>query len=56
MMKFRNECFDVMDDIDEFGFGMAEEETVVIRPRKEHYEHKIKPIEIDWSDEDCQDE
>ena len=21
MMKFRNECFDVMDDIDEFGFG-----------------------------------
>ena len=56
MMKFRNECFDVMDDIDEFGFGMADEETVVIKPRKENYEHKIKHIDIDWSDEDCQDE
>ena len=55
-MKFRNECFDVMDDIDEFGFGMAEEETVIIKPRKENYEHKIKYIDIDWSDEDCQDE
>ena len=56
MIKFRNECFDVMDDIDEFGFGMADEETVIIKPRKENYEHKIKHIDIDWSDEDCQDE
>ena len=52
MMKFRNECFGVEDDVDEFGFGMGEEETVYIIPPKKENNNKRKSVDelIDWEE------
>lgn len=55
MMKFRNECFDIEDDVMEYGYGMSEPEVVIIKPlENEHETRKRKSIDslIDWEEDD----
>lgn len=54
MMKYRNSCLDVQDDIEEYGFGIGEEETVIINPKEVKEIFKSKSIDalINWDEDD----
>lgn len=54
MMRFRNECFDVLDDIEEYGFGIEEAETVILQPKRNYNKVELKSIDsiINWEEDD----